>query len=386
MIKRTPTSRRKPGAHSARIVRLREVMTRHDADAMLITDPADVGYLTGFLGGDSYLFLGASGKPTIISDDRYREDLEPFKKLCRVVMRKGPMWPCVAERCTAAGFADKRRKPTLMVQGDHLTLHQLNTFKKALRGAKVPSRVISPSQGLLLSLRAVKDALEIRNLKMAIAIQEAALEATLPFAKPGVSEIELAARLEFEMKSRGSTEVAFLPIVGAKANSSKPHYEPSPTAKIAKGKPLLIDWGATYNGYRGDMTRTFFLGRKWAPRFAGMYDAVLEAHEAAAQTLCEGVRAVDVDAAARKVIKKAGFAKNFNHGLGHGIGLNVHEQPGLGPLSGELTLKAGNVVTIEPGIYVPGYGGVRLENDYLITKRGATNLCTLPMTRRWSSL
>lgn len=351
----------------------------------MLTDPRDVAYVTGFLGGDSFLIIPASGKPTLISDHRYREDLEPFKSLCRVVMRKGSIWGCVAEHLASAGFSDKRRKPSLLVQGDHLTLQALDVFKKSLRGAKVPARVISPTQGLLLDMRAVKDKLEIRNLRRAIAIQEEALEATLPYAKPGVSEIELAARLEFEMKSRGSSEPGFLPIVGARANSSKPHYTPAST-KLAKGKPLLIDWGATYNGYRGDMTRTFFLGRKWAPKFAAMYDAVLEAHEAAADALREGVRAVDVDAAARKVIKKAGFGKNFNHGLGHGIGLNVHEQPSLGPLSGEITLKAGNVVTIEPGIYVPGYGGVRLENDYLITPRGSTNLCTLPMTRRWSTL
>jgi len=394
MTKPTSPRRAKPARrsstranpHADRLTRLRTAMSERSAEAFLVTDPRDVAYLTGFLGGDSFLFVPASGKPTLISDHRYKEDLEPFKKLCRVVMRKGSIWGCVAERCAEAGFGDKRRKPTLLVQGDHLTLQGVDTLKKSLRTAKVPTRLITPTHGLLLGMRAVKDALEIRNLRRAIAIQEEALEATLPYAKPGVSEIELAARLEFEMKSRGSTEPGFLPIVGARANSSKPHYTPSPTAKLARGKPLLIDWGATYNGYRGDMTRTFVLGRKWPPKFAAMYDAVLEAHEAAAQTLRQGVRALDVDAAARKVIRKAGFGKNFNHGLGHGIGLNVHELPNLGPHSGETTLTAGNVVTIEPGVYLPGYGGVRLENDYLVTARGATNLCTLPMTRRWSSL
>jgi len=386
MPKASSTSRGANDPHARRIKALKQHTADAGADAFLVSDPADVAYLTGFLGGDSYLLVTPTGKPKIISDHRYAEDLEPFRGLATVVMRDGMMSAAVGKQLLRLRFDDRRRKPTLLVQGDHLTVQQVDQLKAhALKKNKIPTRVATPVTGVVAAMRAIKDKSEVRLIRRAVAIQQETLEATLPYATPGVTELELAAHLEYEMKSRGSTEPAFLPIVGAGASSAKPHYTPS-TVKITKGKLLLIDWGATWKGYRSDMTRTFLVGRRWPTELAAIYDAVHEAHLAAVDVLRAGALCKDADDAARSVITRAGYGKRFNHGLGHGLGLHVHEAPSLSRHSGEATLKAGHVVTIEPGIYLPGKAGVRLENDYLITERGCTSLCTLPMDRDWARL
>ncbi|MFG0305278.1 MAG: M24 family metallopeptidase [Phycisphaerales bacterium JB040] len=386
MPRASSKTRRASEPHAQRLRALKKHIADAGADAFFVSDPADVAYLTGFLGGDSFLLVTPTGKPKLISDHRYAEDLEAHKHLATIVMRDGQMALTLGRLLAGLRFDDGRRKPTLLLQGEHLTLRQLDLIKThALRKFKIPVRVATPVTGVLSKMRAVKDDSEVRLIRRAVRIQEEALEATLEHARPGVTELELAAHLEFEMKSRGSTEPAFLPIVGAGASSAKPHYTPS-GVKIRKGGPLLIDWGATWRGYRSDMTRTFVVGRSWPRELASIYDAVHEAHLAAVEVLKAGALCKDADDAARGVISKAGHGKRFNHGLGHGIGLHVHEAPSLSRHSGEATLRAGHVVTIEPGVYLPGRAGVRLENDYLITERGSTSLCSLPMDRDWARL
>ena len=388
MPKPTATTRLKksnPDPHALRLRRLRDHLKSINAEAMFVSNPHDVAYLTGFLGGDSFLLVPPSKKPVLISDHRYLEDLQAFKHLATIVMRDGLMATTLGKQLEKLGFADKRRKPSLLIQGDHLTLQTVDGLKKhALRPFKVPARVLQPVNGLIAKFRAIKDEHEIKLITKAVRIQEAALEAVLPTLEPGMSELEIAAALEFEMKANGSTEPAFLPIVAVNANGSKPHYTPS-AERLRKNKPLLIDWGATWQGYRSDMTRTVHFGR-WSKPMATIYDIVHESHLAAVDAIKPGVRCADVDHAAREVIRKAGYGKHFGHGLGHGIGLNVHEAPSLGKLAGESVLQPGHVITVEPGIYLPGTGGVRLENDYLVTPRSVRNLCRLPMTREWATL
>jgi Xaa-Pro aminopeptidase len=178
------------------------------------------------------------------------------------------------------------------------------------------------------------------------------------------------------MKTRGSSEPGFQTIVAAGANSSLPHYRAGPK-KLAAGKPVLIDWAAVYKGYHADMTRTFTLG-KWPPKLREVYEIVLEAQQAAAAALAPGKSSGEVDGVARKIITRHGYAEFFGHGLGHGIGLTGHEEPRLTNMLAPTRLEAGMVVTVEPGIYLPGIGGVRIEDDYIITEDGAKNLCSMP--------
>jgi Xaa-Pro aminopeptidase len=213
-------------------------------------------------------------------------------------------------------------------------------------------------------------------------IQEAALEAVFKYLKPGVTEREVAGRLEAEMKMRGSREPGFQTIVAAGATGSLPHYRPE-GRKLEKGKTVLIDWGAVYDGYHSDMTRVFSLG-KWPSKIEEIYRIVLEAHEAAAAALAPGKTTQEIDGIARKIISDAGYGLQYGHGLGHGIGMNGHEEPFLSHMLAPVTLEAGNVVTIEPGIYLPGIGGVRLEDDYLVTASGSKNLCKMPRDLKWA--
>ncbi|MFT3686696.1 MAG: M24 family metallopeptidase [Phycisphaerales bacterium] len=350
-------------------------------DALLVTDPLDVGYLTGFLGGDSFLLLGGK-TPTIISDGRFAEELEPLGKsgLCRVFIRTNPMFDAVGEVVVKAGV----RK--LGIQADNLTLSRCGFLASRCKGGGVK---LVETAGLIANLRVVKDAEEIEKLVKAIQIQEEALEVALDKLgsllrkKTPVTESHFAAILEFEMKMRGSPETSFGTIAGSGPNGSLPHYRAGPAA-IKRNMPLLIDWGATFEGYHGDMTRVVCFG-SWPKEIAKVYEIVRVAHELAAANLAPGRSGKEIDAIAREHITDAGYGKEFAHSLGHGIGLQIHEDPRLSHMGAAVEMQEGMVVTVEPGIYLPGVGGVRLENDYLITRGGARNLCTLPMDMKWAT-
>lgn len=386
-----PRARTKPGGRSAsvrlaappkvdppyraRLSRLRKLVRKGGASHLLVTNPLDVAYLTGFHGGDSYLLVGEN-RPIIISDFRYEEELDVVKGLANVRIRRGAMSAAVA------GLMGELRVKTCAIQAEAMTLAERDVLAKSLgRGG---AKRLLPTTGLVASMRAIKDETEISLIKHAVRIQEAALLAVLPTIRAGQSELEVAARLEAEMKSRGSSQPGFPTIVAARTNGSLPHYRPHGVT-LAKGQPLLIDWGAIYQGYHSDMTRTFSLGR-WSPQMREIYLIVLEAQEMAAAALGPGKSTREIDAIARGHIAKAGYADRFGHGLGHGIGFNGHEDPRLSHMTGEATLEVGHVVTVEPGIYLPGIGGVRIEDDYVVTERGATRLCTLPKDLDWATL
>ncbi len=363
--------------HSSRVTRLRSLLTLAELDHLLITNPLDVAYLTGFLGGDSYLVVSHSAsKPILISDSRYQEEVAPHAVQCKIVIRKAAMSAAVLD--VAAGLKGK-----LGFQAEVMTVAESNSYLAAFKKAKLSVKLVA-APNLLTKLRVVKDALEIGHIKAAVKIQEKSLLAILKKAKAGRTEQEIAARLEAEMQTRGSREASFHSIVAAAANSSRPHYTPNHT-KLVKNDLLLIDWGAVVEGYHSDMTRTFALG-KWPKKMKEVYKVVREAHDLAAAALAPGKRTLDIDAIARNHIKAAGFGDYFGHGLGHGIGFNIHEEPRVSYMAGDTVLAAGHVVTIEPGIYLPGVGGVRLENDFAITEKGSECLCSLPMDIDWATL
>lgn len=352
---------------------------------LLVTNPKDVGYLTGFHGGDSYLLLAAGGggggkgpRAVIISDFRYAEELEGVAGWAEAFIRSGSMARGVGEQCKRLGVG------RLGVQAEHLTLAGRGGLEAELKSVKLVE-----TTGLVAGLRLCKDAGEIAAIRAAVVIQEAALEAMLDrvgkvLMKEGsIDERSIAAILEYEMKTRGSSDPSFESIVAAGTNGSLPHYRPG-AARLKRGGVLLLDWGAMVGGYHSDMTRVVCFG-KWPAKIREIYEVCLEAHDAAAGAIAAGKTNREIDGIARGIIAKAGYGEHFGHGLGHGIGLDIHEGPRLSHMAEEAELEVGQVVTVEPGIYLPGVGGVRLENDYVVTRRGAECLATLPMSLEWAT-
>ncbi|MCC6320585.1 MAG: aminopeptidase P family protein [Phycisphaerales bacterium] len=360
--------------YAQRLSRLAALIAPTGLQALLVTQPKDVGYLTGFLGGDSYLLVPAEkAAPTLVSDFRYMEELAPVQNcgLARLHIRTRSMTDALVEVLGPA--KEKVIWERVGVQAEHMTIAE-----KAAIGRKLGaggSRRLTDTFGLVPRLRIIKDAHEVGLIRRAAKIQEQSLAAVLPTIKAGQTELEVAAAIECEMKKRGSSEPGFQTIVATGANSSLPHYRPS-AKKIGANKPLLIDWGAVFKGYHSDMTRTFTLG-KWPPKVREVYQIVLDAQRMAADALAPGKTTTEIDAVARKHIDSHGYAEFFGHGLGHGLGLLGHEEPRLTNMLAATRLEAGMVVTVEPGIYLPGVGGVRIEDDYVITERGAENLCSM---------
>jgi len=305
-------------------------------------------------------------RPTILSDARFDEQITQEAPHAKVVMRKRGLPEALApltEKLTAGKVA---------IQQDYVTLSQRKALAKHL-GAK---SLIALDDGLITQ-RAVKDTDEVRQIRKALKIQQQAFRETCDFIQPGQSEYEVAAYLEYRMRALGADGVSFPSIVAADANASLPHAIPG-SKKIRKGGIVLIDWGAKYRGYCSDLTRVIAIG-KMKPKLREIYQITLDAQLAGIAAIAPGIRQCDVDAAARAVIDKAGYGKYFGHSLGHGLGLDIHEQPVLAG-SAKGVLEPGQVVTVEPGIYLPGVGGVRLEDDVLVTARGHQVLSDLPKT------
>ncbi|MFW6061033.1 MAG: M24 family metallopeptidase, partial [Phycisphaeraceae bacterium] len=302
----------------------------------------------------------------ILSDFRFEEQIQREAPHAKVVMRKGPMTDALKK------LIDRRHVEKLALQAEHVTLAQRKALAKAL-GAR---RLAALDDGLLAQ-RAVKSAEEIKAIEKALRIQEQAFVETLDFIEPGRTENEITAYLEYRMRGLGADGVSFPTIVAADANASLPHAIPG-KKKIKAGGSVLIDWGARWGGYCSDLTRVIALGRM-KPKVREIYRVVLDAQQAAIDAIAPGEPMKAVDEVARQYIADHGYGERFGHSLGHGIGLDIHEQPALSPRS-EGVLEPGHVVTVEPGIYLPGVGGVRIEDDVLVTSRGHRVLSRLPKT------
>lgn len=354
-------SRRWPAHLQARLNHLRRELRKQDLDGLLVNHPPDIQYLTGFGGEDSWALI-TPRQVVVISDRRFEEELQVHHRYVRAVMRPGTL----AEALEDAAENLKH----IGVQAEHLTL----AARKAIV-SHLGARRLKETHGLLLEQRSVKDEQEVKLIRKAVKIQEQAFGQLLTELKPGMTEKQVCARLEYLMREGGADEASFKTIIGAGPNASIPHYRPG-SAKLKKGQAVLIDFGARFGGYCSDMTRVVALG-KMPPKVREIYEICREAQLAGIAAIGPGVALRDVDAAARKVIDDAGYGRQFGHGLGHGIGLEIHESPRLSKIA-QGVLKPGHVVTVEPGIYLPGVGGVRLEDDVLVTETGRRNLCTLP--------
>jgi len=353
-------------AYATRQEKLRGALAAAGYETLLVSHETDIEYLTGFVGHDS-LLLVLPDSVSIISDPRYDEFLDPWRQkgVCDVVMgMRHRLHETVKSLC---GHANLRR---LCVQADHVTVAQMNTYTEALE----PLR-LEQTTGIVSTLRMCKDDVEIDAIQAAIDLHEEALRAALQRITPGMTEIQLSATLDYEMKWRGAFKPSFDAIVGAGPNSSIIHHMSS-TEPIADGT-LLIDCGAVLNGYCSDLTRTFAIGRH-DPKVAEIYAIVLEAQRAAIEACAPGKICAEIDAVARDIITRAGYGEYFGHGLGHGLGKDVHEAPYFNTLQTDIELQPGMVMTVEPGIYLPGVGGVRIEDDVLITRDGHRVLSSFP--------
>ena len=365
---RESLSRDLAAACSARIDRLRRAIEASGADALLIGHHTDIRYLTGFVGDDSLLVVtGADGSPTIITDTRHEELLAPWRRsgAAQVVMgTRHALEQTARQVCADLGV---RR---LGLQAESLTVAARRAVAAVMDGTQ-----LIETDGLVSRLRMCKDAVEVAAIERAIAIHQEAMEAALARLSVGMSELELAAALEYEMKVRGASGPSFQTCVSAGANSSVIHYL-TDGATIEQGT-LLVDWGAVSDGYCSDMTRTYGVGR-FPKKIGELYEIVLDAQQAAIDACAPGRSCAEIDGVARRIITDAGYGEQFGHGLGHGLGLDIHEPPFFNQQATGVVLEPGMVMTVEPGIYLPGVGGVRIEDDVLITDNGHRMLTEFP--------
>ena len=335
------------------------------ADAVLILSKVNRFYFTGFDASDGALLIGKNGA-VFFTDSRYTEAAE--KKL-------GP--DCVMDSANlyetlAAIFAGDGVK-TVALENDRLTMAEYETLRK-----KLPDTDFNVTDSLardVNDLRAVKSEEEIEKITAAQRIAEQAFDHILTVIRPGITEREIALELEYHMLRNGADGLSFETIAVSGVNSSLPHGVPG-QKKVQPGDFITMDYGALKDGYHSDMTRTVALGGV-SEKQKKVYETVLAAQTASLETLADGTSGFDADKAARDVIVNAGFGRFFGHGTGHAVGVEIHELPRLSPKS-EQILRAGNVVTVEPGIYLPGEFGVRIEDMALITADGCVNLTRCP--------
>lgn len=353
-----------PEPYRTRIARVRADLAARKLDGLLITNYTDQLWLTGFTGEDGHVLLTAR-QVVLLTDGRFDETADREAPWARKVLRKKR-----TPDATARQFA-KHDLARVGYDPNHLSVATFTALRKSCR----PTSLLSAA-GLITRHRLIKTAGEIAAIRRAIAVAEKAFVRAQRYVRPGRSERQVAARLVYEMEQLGATGASFPPIVAAGASASLPHYTPGERL-IRDRQGLLVDWGARVGGYVSDLTRVIRVG-SIPRRLETIYAVVAEAHDRAIAALRAGISASRVDKAARDVIRRAGFGRHFNHALGHGIGLDVHEGPRLA-MNSDDHLAAGMVVTIEPGVYLPGYGGVRIESDVLVTETGCEVLSSLPI-------
>ncbi|HSB12930.1 MAG TPA: aminopeptidase P family protein [Bryobacteraceae bacterium] len=332
-------------------------LARRRLDLFLISNLVNVRYLTGFTGSNALLLLSPDGA-VLYTDGRYRIQATEETE-CTVKVVQGSLIPRVAKSLP---------RGRLGFEAAHLTFDAYRTLK-----AHLPSKVAAmPVDGLVEEYRMVKSEAEIETMRRSAALACNAFEQTLQHVRPGIRELDLAAELDYRMRRLGAESPAFETIVASGERSALPHA--SPTAKVLGNQEiLLIDMGAFLEGYASDMTRTIFLGAA-RPKAKRFHHAVLEAQQAALEAVREGTAAKSVDRAARRVLRTAGLERAFVHSTGHGLGLEIHESPRVARKV-ELQLKAGMAITVEPGVYLQGFGGIRIE-DMVVVNRGGCEILT----------
>lgn len=339
--------------HMQRRVRnVRDQLHKRHIDALIVAKPANVTYLTGFSGEDSWAIVTAKAM-YLLTDSRYTEQARKDCVGTIIVERKDLIAPA------AGKLVRKLRPKTTVAVESSISVAMYKVLKK---GIDVP---LKPATEIVETLRAVKDGEETAAIKTAAAIAATAFKRAVPHAKPGISESELAGILDLEVRRQGA-KVGFETIVAFGPNASRPHHQPGPR-RLGRADTVLIDFGARCKGYCCDITRSFVVGKP-TTAWRKAYQVVEKAQAAAIDAARVGIELAKLDAIPRAVIRESGLPV-YGHGTGHGFGLEIHEAPFLREKA-EGRLRAGQIITIEPGIYIPGKLGVRIEDDVLITEFG----------------
>jgi Xaa-Pro aminopeptidase len=342
-------------------------LRERDLDALLVTDLVNVRWLTGYTGSNGLALVGPGAQRVFLTDFRY---------LTQASEQVADGWqreiaPEIQQAVTA--FASPAEGQTVKLGFDDA---QLSVKEHAALAERLPEGVeLVAASGIIEDLRAIKDTEEQGRIRAAAKLADAALTEVLTRGLAGRTERDVALDLEMTMRRAGAEAVSFPPIIASGPHSALPHAVPR-DVEIAKGTLVTIDWGAQLDGYASDCTRTYATG-ELDPRDREIYELVLESQLAALAAVRAGAGGRAVDAVARDIITAAGHGEHFGHGLGHGVGAEVHEGPRLSQRS-EATLEAGQVVTVEPGVYVPGAVGVRIEDLAIVTEDGCDVLTSLP--------
>ncbi|NLV74380.1 MAG: aminopeptidase P family protein [Chloroflexi bacterium] len=347
-----------------RLAGLRAAMDSQQLDCLMVTQPNNIRYMSGFTSPDAVLLITAR-EALIVTDSRYFEQAEqqaPDFMLIKITER---MRTTLAE---AVASLSARR---LGFESHAITVELYNDYRAALP----PELEWVSVTNLVEGLRASKDAAELETIVKAIAIADATVEHLMGWLKPGVSELEIAWEVEVFMRTHGAKAMSFSPITAVGENGAMAHAVPG-ERRLQVGEMLVIDIGAQYNGYCSDVTRSFCFG-KADDTYLERWNLVLRAQQAAEAGLRAGMPGSEGDALARDVIAQAGYGDWFGHGLGHGVGLEIHEDPRLSRLATN-PLPEGSVVTVEPGIYQAGWGGIRIEDCVFITPNGCQVLTKAP--------
>ncbi|HVW41494.1 MAG TPA: Xaa-Pro peptidase family protein [Amycolatopsis sp.] len=356
-----------PEIHSTRRQHLRDLLQQAGVDALLVTDLLNIRYLTGFTGSNAALLVHISGdeRTVFCTDGRYTTQ----------AAAEVPDLERVDDRASAAALLKRADEHAATYRGTGFESHHVSVEDYEAFAALADGIELRRAPGLVEQLRLIKDDTEIASLRRACEAADEALAGLLERGgiRPGRSEREVARDLENLMLDHGSTGPSFDSIVAAGANSAIPHHQPTGYV-LAAGDFVKLDFGATVDGYHSDMTRTLVLGEP-AGWQRDLYELVSRSQAAGRAAVKPGSGVVDVDKAARQVIEDAGHGDEFSHGLGHGVGLQIHEAPRIAK-TGDGTLTAGMTVTVEPGVYLAGRGGVRIE-DTLVVRDAAPELLTL---------
>ncbi len=345
-----------------RIDKLTDVISRLRLSGIIITDMKNVRYFTGFTGSDGALVVGENGG-MFLTDGRYTTQAKGEVASFSVTEYRNKIQGIV----DAVGSLKMKK---VGVESHAMSLYFFNAIKPRL-----PERRVVPIEEDLALLRMVKDQDEIDDLKESIRISEESFGQVTALMKAGTREDDIAIELEYRMKKGGSGVLPFPIIVAAGTNGALPHAHAG-DRRLEAGNLLTVDFGAQYRGYHSDQTVTVMIERDGAKE-REVHGVVLEAQRRAIAAVKPGVPTKDIDAIARDYIKERGYGDYFTHGTGHGVGLDIHEPPSVSPLGKEL-LEEGMVVTVEPGIYIPGWGGVRIEDMILVGKTGPSILTTIP--------
>lgn len=361
MITKTfdPSSMR-PMEVAARVGRLQERLDDADVDALLVTDLTNIRYLTGFTGSAALLVV-APNELTFVSDGRYGQQAD--SELSRAGVSASIEIHDVGQKDAVAAAIDRAGVSRLGLEADAVTWAAQRTYDAEW----FPDIELVPTRGTVAAMRVVKDDGELDRIVAAAAIADAALEVVRPRLAERPTESEFGEELDSTMRRLGAADVSFETIVASGPNGARPHHRPSDRV-ISEGDLVVLDFGALVDGYHSDMTRTVQVGAASSTQ-RRMYDVVLEAQAAGVARVKAGVAASEVDAACRRVIADAGWEEAFLHSTGHGVGLDIHEEPRVAR-SSTATLAERCVVTVEPGVYLPEHGGVRIEDTVIVTDDG----------------